>query len=760
MLINFFKEFFLVDSAQLNRYNKSSFQQSALRILITLTLLVLLGVELNSLFLSSEKNSGFFLVINSACLALLCGLLYFCKKHTKVTSFLFLSTLATIGLLLVTLSKDSNAVKYGLISLYSLPLMARLFFGFRLSLLLSIANIGSFYLIVSDSHSLEMRGNGLVPAFTSFYFQVLSFLTLNVGLPLAVSRIMFTLEKNTAHLKSLYVRLNRNYALSEEIFEHTGTPTLLCNEHGKVLKANHCARKLLSISSSHKIENSDIQSWLTPIGHKKEKYFWQVSNAECTLKKDHTVNIEVHRATLTNNGHYMLHLQDVSHLKALKQALESTQETNSRLVHFDALTRLANHHYFCTLANQRIQTKDAHFTGAMFIIRISQFKLLNKQYGKDNANRIILNFAKTLQSKLSDQTIIGRLRGVKFACFLPLGQAYLVQRNLSALIKSVLPEQIKLDGKTLNMNYQIGIAYYQTDGNNAEELLEHCEMALEYSTSVDRFSYYNNQLENRLIEEHQLGLLLSTAIKRNEIVLWLQPQVSPSRQICSFEALARWQKEDGNFVSPFVFIGLAEKLGLLPLLAENLLRSLIPILTEWHEEKIHTPIAFNLAGQELMSDPFFALMMTLVADKPWLGELLELEITETSPVMTNPLIHKRLKALHQYGFTIAIDDFGTGQATMGQLIDVPATVLKIDRRFVAPLPNDQRHLDIVKSTIQLARSLDMKVIAEGIETKEQANLLISLGCHVLQGYYFAKPSPMTDWTENNNEKAKELRMVY
>jgi diguanylate cyclase (GGDEF)-like protein len=761
MLIDFLKAFFLVDRAQLNLYNKNTFQQSALRILITLTLLVFLGVELNSLFIATDKDSELFLIVNSLCLTLLFALLFFCKKYTQASSLLFLGTLAVIGLLLVTLSNDSHAAKYGLISLYSLPLMARLLFGFRLSFLLSVANLGSFYLIVTDSHSLEFTGSvGVVPAFASFYFQVLTFVTLNFALPFAVSRIMFTLEQNATHLESLYRRLNRNYTLYEEIFEHTGTPTLLCNKYGKVLKANQPARTLLSLAPQDKIESSKIQSWLLPLNQKTERYFWQSNAVECTLKKDSNVYIEVHRATLTNHGHYMLHLQDVSHLKALKQELEHSQETNSRLVHFDALTRLPNFQNFCNQVNQRIKQEETHYTGAMFIIRISQFKLLNKQYGKDNANRIILNFSKTLQSRLSDQTIISRLRGVKFACFLPLGQAYLIQRNLSALIKSVLPEQIRMDGNALNIDYQVGIAYYQNNGQSAEELLEHCEMALEYSNSADKYSYYDHQLERKLVEEHQLGLQLGAAIKRNDIVLWLQPQVAPNGQICSFEALARWQKEDGNFVSPFVFINIAEKLGLLPVLAENLLRSLIPTLSEWHDEHIHTPVAFNLAGQELMNDAFFALLMSLAADHPWLSDMLELEITETSPVMTNPLIHKRLKALHQYGFVIAIDDFATGQATMVQLIDIPATVLKIDRRFVAPLPDDQRHLDIVKSTIQLALSLNMKVIAEGIETREQANLLIALGCHTLQGYYYAKPVPMTDWTNNNHEKAKELRMVY
>ncbi|MEP3348587.1 MAG: phosphodiesterase [Marinomonas sp.] len=690
---------------------------------------------------------------NSVYLVILIGLIGLSTKYTQATAVLFTATLITSSFLLLTLSDEIDAKKYAIISLYSLPLITRLLFSFRASLVAMAINICPFYLIVS-----EYLAPTNVSSTPSFYFQLLTFFTLNLGLPLAVSRIIYTLENNAKKMQSLYQKLNDNYALYEEFFENTGTPTLLCDQYGKLLKANQLARELLTDNQTSNFSNSKISDWLSP-GANNGKFFWQSNVAQCTLKNNPETHIEIRRATLDRHGHYVLHLQNTTELRAIQQELEYTQQTNSRLTHFDLLTRLPNHRNFCRQVNERINAKDTHLTGAMFIIRICQFKLLNKQYGKDNANRIILNFAKSLQSNLSEKAIISRLRGVKFACFIPLNQTHLIQKNLTTLIRSVLPKQLSIDGNRLNMDYQVGIAYYQTDGKTAETLLEHCEMALEYSSSTDRFSYYNYDLENKLIGEHKLSLKLSSAIKNKEIKIWLQPQVSQNGQICSFEALARW-KNGNQFVSPVVFISIAEKLGLLPLLAENLIRELVSTLSEWHKEHIYTPIAFNLAGQELMNDSFFALLMSLISDKPWLSELLELEITETSYVMTNPLIHKRLRSLSQFGFSIAIDDFGTGQASLGQLVDIPANILKIDRRFIAPLPNDQRHLDIVKSTIQLAESLDMKVIAEGIETKEQANLLIALGCHTLQGYYFGKPSPLSDWTNKNHEKAKELRMVY
>ena len=750
MLINFLKNYFLVNSDQPLGREDNTFQQSALRILLALTVCIFFVSELHSLFIPGELS---FLSINTVYLCLLIGLLYFSKKYAKVTAVLFLLTLVTTSFLLLTLSDDFHAEKYALISLYSLPLITRLLFSFRACLVAMAINVYPFFLMTSDT--LNASQTDLAP---SFYFQLLTFVTLNIGLPLAVSRIIQTLENNASHNKVLYRKLNDNYAMYEEFFENTGTPSLLCDQRGKILKANQLARDLISDSKQKYLPDSTITDWLSPLGD-TGKFFWQSNVAECTLKQKTNTHIQIRRAALTQHGHYVLHLQNTTQLRAMQQELESTQQTNSRLAHFDLLTLLPNHRHFCHQVNQRIDEQNSHLTGAMFIIRISQFKLLNKQYGKDSANKVILNFSKTLQKKLSDQAIIGRLRGVKFSCFVPLGQTYLIQKKLSTLIHSILPSQITVDGSRLNMDYHVGIAYYHTDGKTAEELLEHCEMALEYSTSIDRFSYYNHSLENKLIEEHKLGLKLSTAIKNKEISIWLQPQVTPNGQICSFEALARWQN-NGKFIPPTTFIKIAEDLGLLPLLAENLVRELVVTLSQWHKEHIHTPIAFNLAGQELMNDAFFALLMTLIADNPWLANMLELEITETSSVMTHPLIHKRLRSLSQYGYSIAIDDFGTGQASLGQLVDIPADILKIDRRFISPLPGDQRHIDIVKSTIQLAESLNMRVIAEGIETKEQANLLAALGCHTLQGYYFAKPSPMSDWTAKNNAKAKELRMVY
>lgn len=748
MLIDALKEFFLIDPKLAFHDSKNSFQKGSLRILLSLTVFIFAISELHGLIIS---NGLYFFSANTAYLAIFSALLFLSKKSTKASAVLFTLTLI-ISFLHLIISNDSYVQSYALVSLYSLPIITRLLFNLKVSIAVILLNIYPFYLVTNE----QLLTSNL-EAMSFFNYQLLVFITLNLSLTFAVSRILHILENNISVMRSLNIKLNTHYALHEEFFESTGTSTILCDKNGRILKANKLARKLLSIKNKKQLSNSLITDWIVPI-NKKNQALWESGITECTLKSNPNTYITSHRTYLAKHNYHALRLENTTQLKAIQEKLHNSQQTNSRLTHFDSLTRLPNLQNFCRQVNQIIE-KNKHLTGVMFIVHLCQFKLLNKQYGKKSANKVILEFSNTLQKTLSEQAIIGRLHGVKFACFVQLNQTHLIKKNLTTFVQSILPSQIKLNKNILNMDYQIGVAYFHKDGNEAEILLDHCEMALENSSSSERISYYNNSLENKLIEEHKLGLKLSEAIKNKELDMWLQPQVSVKGEICSFEALARWQL-DGQFISPLSFIKIAEDLGLLPILSENFLLSIVEILSEWHKESINIPIAFNLAGQELMNDSFFALLMTLINEKPWLSNLLELEITETSAVMTNPLIHERLRSLSQYGFSIAIDDFGTGQASLGQLVDIPANILKIDRRFISPLPNDQRHLDIVKSTIQLAESLNMKVVAEGIETKEQANLLIALGCHTLQGYYYGKPSPMKDWTSKNNKKAKELRMVY
>ena len=211
------------------------------------------------------------------------------------------------------------------------------------------------------SKSLSITADGEA-SFANLYAQLMVFALFNFALPLAVSRLIKTLQKSISRLKELAQTLNHHSDLYEEIFEHTGTPTLLCDKRGIIIKLNQKALDLFPGVDSDTIEGSKINDWIASISDSSNRFFWQSNVSECVLKSNTQNSLEVHRSSLTTHGHYVLHLQDITHLRALTEELESTQQTNSQLAHYDALTRLPNQQTFCHQVNHRIRNVSDYYT--------------------------------------------------------------------------------------------------------------------------------------------------------------------------------------------------------------------------------------------------------------------------------------------------------------------------------------------------------------------------------------------------------------
>ncbi|MBP8228523.1 MAG: EAL domain-containing protein, partial [Pararheinheimera sp.] len=318
-------------------------------------------------------------------------------------------------------------------------------------------------------------------------------------------------------------------------------------------------------------------------------------------------------------------------------------------------------------------------------------------------------------------------------------------KQLAQAIASQLPVELTVGPYTARMSYQFGVSFTERrDNYNAQQLIEQCELALELSDPNQVVGFYDQQQAQQLEQDYQLLNAFRDAIRQKHLELWLQPKVDPQGQIQSFEALSRWFI-DGQAIAPDSFVLMAERHGLMTMFSRLVLQQSVSILQSWQQQGLLYPIAINLGGPELLDDSFFAELMSLSADHPWLTRYLQLEITETNIAVQQPLLHKRLKALNQYGFSISIDDFGTGHSSLSQLVDCPADTIKIDRRFVSCIPQDSRTVRILHTTIQLAKALDLQIVAEGVENDIQRRFLQSLGCQLMQGYLFGRPAPVSYW---------------
>jgi EAL domain-containing protein (putative c-di-GMP-specific phosphodiesterase class I) len=240
---------------------------------------------------------------------------------------------------------------------------------------------------------------------------------------------------------------------------------------------------------------------------------------------------------------------------------------------------------------------------------------------------------------------------------------------------------------------------------------------------------------------------LRESIQQRQFELWLQPKVNHLGEISGFEALIRWPQLD-EIIMPDAFIPLAERLGLIPAISRQVLERAVELLKDWRRVNASYSLAINLAGAELQDEEFFHELVMLSKESPWLVEKLELEITETHLTMLNPYVNKRLHELKQLGYRLAIDDFGTGHASLAQLIDIPADAIKLDKRFIDKLTSDAQHIKIVYTTLSLAQSLNVELVAEGVENELQYQYLVDMGCQMMQGYYFSRPRPAGEWLDH------------
>ncbi|SBS25363.1 Phytochrome-like protein cph2 [Marinomonas spartinae] len=286
-----------------------------------------------------------------------------------------------------------------------------------------------------------------------------------------------------------------------------------------------------------------------------------------------------------------------------------------------------------------------------------------------------------------------------------------------------------------------------------EQLINAGECALEHARQNGRhFLVFNEKLASSMVKRYGLLNDLRQAILDNEISVFLQPKVSlQDGRLVGFEALARWKHKDGHFVPPDQFIPLAESCGLIGKLDHWVMQLSCRAVLFLEKNAIHLPISVNVAGSELLRTDYFDQLIALLKQEKVPPNLIELEITETQLIQEKISLFPRLESLKSCGIRINVDDFGTGYSSLAYLSSLPVSTLKVDHSFVWNMDYSEKDYKILKMIVELGSSLELNVIAEGIETQEQCQKLKALGCHEGQGYLFCAPMPVSQvvsWTKN------------
>lgn len=374
------------------------------------------------------------------------------------------------------------------------------------------------------------------------------------------------------------------------------------------------------------------------------------------------------------------------------------------------------------------------------IANLDSFKPINDLFGSAAGDEILCQVAHRLKACIPDGAVVTRHDGDEFAFVLPLVFERASAEKFGQMLREVLSAPYDLGDRNVRLSASFGFAIYPFAGEEFDELLKSAETALYRSKRRGRsqITVYSREIAQEMKRATQLEQALRNAIISDAIDVHFQPIVSlATSQVLGFEALARWNDPDLGFVSPGVFVPLAEERGFIDALSEALLRKAAEAALAWPREMF---LSFNLSSAQLMDPGTSANVLSILGRVGFDPHRLELEITETAVMGSADTANRIIADLRQAGVRISLDDFGTGQSSLGRLRDFMFDKIKIDRAFVSRINSDRASEHIIKAILTMCEGLDLEVVAEGIEDYSEAAKLRMLGCGMGQGYYFGKPA--------------------
>lgn len=422
-----------------------------------------------------------------------------------------------------------------------------------------------------------------------------------------------------------------------------------------------------------------------------------------------------------------------------------------RLSQYDFLTGLPNRLMLQQQLQRLLEDANKHHKGiAVLCVGLDDFKGINETHGYQTGDALLIALAERLRASSEGLGGLARLGGDQFALVLtdidqPYQAAALAQQVLDDLDRPFVLMQIEV-----RLRATIGITLFPDDGDSAEKLLQKAEqtMTLAKTRSRNRYQFYIASLDSEMRQRRELDQELREALPRGQLHLVYQPQVDyRNHQVIGVEALIRWIHPERGFIPPDQFIPLAEQNGSIISIGEWVLDQACQQLREWHDQGFtELRMAVNLSTVQLHHSELPRLVSNLMQRHRLPGKSLELEVTETGLLEDITAAARHLHSLRRSGALIAIDDFGTGYSSLSYLRSLPLDKIKIDKSFVQDLLEDEEDATIVRAIIQLAKSLNMQVIAEGVETLEQEAYIIEHGCNEGQGYLYSKPLPAKELT--------------
>jgi diguanylate cyclase (GGDEF)-like protein len=440
----------------------------------------------------------------------------------------------------------------------------------------------------------------------------------------------------------------------------------------------------------------------------------------------------------------------VDALRRSAEAMEHTERRKRYLETHDALTGLANRAYFREFTRRTMGYARRYGNKlAVLTINLDHFDRVNENLGHATGDQLLQSVAKRLRSCVRGSDIVARFGGDDFAVVL----TSLSSRDDAALVAGKVIETITrphdVAGGEIYVTPSIGVSIFPDDGETPDGLLRSADVALHRVKERGRgqFQFYSSEMRGGSFERMQLEVMLRDALERGEFSLYYQPQVDVGkRALIGCEALIRWRHPERGMIPPSDFIPLAESNGLIEPIGEWVLRTACAQKRSWERAGLGDfPISVNVSRRQFRSPGLAEKIESILRETGLDPRHLEVEVTENALIEDVQQTLVVLRQARELGVGVAIDDFGTGYSSLAVLGQFPASALKIDQAFVRDIATDPTRAAITRAVLAVASELGLDVMAEGVETLEERDFLVSLGCRRMQGYLFGRPVPMEEF---------------
>ena len=425
--------------------------------------------------------------------------------------------------------------------------------------------------------------------------------------------------------------------------------------------------------------------------------------------------------------------RDQTELVSAGQRIEALAST-------DALTGLFNRRQMGHALTDAIrQARRAGSTLALLLLDLDRFKQINDSLGHEIGDRVLLDCADRLKTCLRQGDVVARISGDQFALLVHEADAPGAEATARRVLDAV-SHPCSVDGLQFTLTCSVGVALFPVDGNDADMLVRHAESAMKRAKQGGRacFRFHQAHQDADMRQRMRLDHAMRQALASQRFRLHYQPQIElKTGAVIGAEALIRWRDPELGEVSPGQFIPVAEETGFIIAIGDWVLEQAVRQAARWRDSGLVMPVSVNVSALQFQQTDFNARVASVLREHGLDGALLELELTESILVHDADEALARLSQLSQLGVRLAIDDFGTGYSSLAYLKRFPIDRLKIDRSFIKGVPTDESDGAIVRAIVQLAQALDMKVIAEGVETEPQRAFLLELGCDEFQGFLYA-----------------------